>query len=224
MAQTLSSDIYVIIPAYNEANYLPTVLSKVANYTRQIIVVDDGSSDATNQVASAAKYVVTHRLNLGKGAALKTGCELAFNQLNARAVILMDADDQHNPQELESFQLALNQNYELVLGVRDLDVKMPWSKRQGNVMASQLVKVLFGAYIPDIPSGYKALTKKAYQQLDWTATDYGVELEIAVKTVKHQLRFCTVPIQTIYHDLSKGMTVLDTIAMLQQLVRLKLSL
>jgi glycosyltransferase involved in cell wall biosynthesis len=206
--------IWVIIPAYNESKYIKVVLRKVMTYGLPVIVVDDGSRDNTSQMAAQhATVVLTHRVNLGKGAALKTGCEFAFEQAKARAVILLDADDQHDPALLPAFKKALIDGYPVVLGVRDLS-KMPVVRSISNRLGSILIWLLFGTYLPDIPSGYKAFSAEIYPQLAWTATDYSVEMELAARIAKLKLNFLEVKIPTIYHDFDRGMTMLDVMSMI----------
>lgn len=220
----LPNDIWVVIPAYNEELYISRVLTKIKKYTTRIIVVDDGSSDSTaTEAEKNAAYVLSHRLNLGKGAALKTGCDFAFFHLNARAIIMMDADDQHDPTELTLFCDALASGHSLVFGSRDFS-SMPLTRKAGNQLASQLINLVYGQYVPDIPSGYKAFTAAVYQQIAWQTTDYAVELEIAIKTVEQKIPFKVVPIKTIYHDFTKGMTALDTLSMLKQIISYKIHL
>jgi len=216
---------WLVIPAFNEDRYLLKVLRKVAEYTHNIIVVDDGSDDHTSKVASSsAAYTLSHQVNLGKGAALKTGCDFAFNSLDAQAVILMDADDQHDPAELPLFFGELGRGAAVVLGVREVSAKMPKMRSLTNGMASKLIEAIFGQYIPDIPSGYKAFTKQSYQVLRWHATDYAVEMEIAARIAKHRLQFSVVCIKTIYHDMNKGMTMLDVPQMVVQLLNWRVTL
>lgn len=213
---------WVIIPAYNEQKYIELVLEKVLKFTPHIVVIDDGSRDKT--AAKAKKLVpntVRHPKNLGKGAALKTGCELAFNELGAEAVVFLDADDQHNPVELELFGQALNEGHHIIFGERKIGSEMPLIKIMGNRFASFLMYVLYGTYIPDIPSGFKAITKKGYSQIAWLASDYGVELEIAVRVAKKKLPFKTVQITTIYHDYDRGMTLWDVLKMSTKLLTWK---
>lgn len=217
--------IWVIMPAYNEEKYIEVVLKKALNYTDNLIFVDDGSTDKTFELAKkTAPHSLHHRVNLGKGAALKTGCDYAFGHLNAQAVIFMDSDDQHDPKELKLFIDALKDGHQLVFGVRPFAKNMPWYKVMANKFASYAVKALFGAWIPDIPSGYKAVTKEAYRKLDLKNPHYGVELEIAVKTAKYKLDFAEVPISTIYHDYDRGMTVIDALRILKDLIAWRITL
>ncbi|MFH2118135.1 MAG: glycosyltransferase family 2 protein, partial [Candidatus Paceibacterota bacterium] len=210
LKNNLSSQTWIVMPGFNEAKYLNQALKKTLKFTKNIIYVDDGSRDSSVKIAQKnLKHVLVHEVNLGKGAALKTGCDYAFSQLKAKVVILMDADDQHDPAELPLFQERLTQGAPVVLGARSLFSTMPLMRKLGNAFVSGVVLVLFWRYIPDILSGYKAFTKKAYQQIRWNAADYSVELEIASKIAKHKLDFALVSIKTIYHDQDKGMSVID---------------
>lgn len=219
------SDIVVVMPAYNEASYLGRVLKKLNKITTNYVVVDDGSSDETAQIAQKyAKHVLVHKINLGKGAALRTGCEFAFTALNAKAVIFMDSDDQHDSVELELFYTELLSGQELVFGVRDFSHTMPIIKIFGNKVASSIVFLLFGSYIPDIPSGYKAMTKQAYSVVQWQANNYRVELEIAVRAAKANMTFSQIPIKTIYHQHDKGTTLVDVCIMIFHVVLWRIGL
>lgn len=219
-----NSDIWIIIPGLNEEKYIETVLKRVHKQTKNIIVVDDGSTDSMPQLAKKyTKHVLSHSINLGKGAALKTGCEYAFGELNAKAVVFMDSDDQHDPNELPHFFSALNK-YDAVFGIRSFDEKMPLLRIILNRFGSVVIFFLFGSYIPDIPSGYKAITKKAYQYLRWKSSDYAVEMELAARTAKYKVQFTTVPIKTIYHDFDRGMTILDTLRMIGRILSWRISL
>lgn len=215
---------WIIIPGLNEEKYIETVLKKVRKQTNNIIVVDDGSKDKMPVIAKRyTPHVLSHTINLGKGAALKTGCEYAFRSLDAEAVIFIDSDDQHDPEELPLFFTAL-QKYDVVFGIRSFDEKMPLFRIMMNRLASFVILMLFGSYIPDIPSGYKALTKKAYKKLVWNSTDYAVEMEIAARTAKYKIPFETVPITTIYHDFERGMTILDSLRMITRILSWRISL
>jgi glycosyltransferase involved in cell wall biosynthesis len=216
--------IWVVIPGMDEEKYVGIVLKKVKLQTNNIIFVDDGSKDNTATIAKKyTKHVLSHSINLGKGAALKTGCEYAFKVLNAQAVVFMDSDDQHDPKELPLFFEEL-QNNSVVFGVRSFDNSMPLFKIMGNRVASVLIYFMFGSYIPDIPSGYKALSKNAYKELAWNSSDYAVEMEIAARTSKYRKKYSVIQIKTIYHDFERGMTILDTLRMIGKILSWRISL
>ncbi len=204
-----TKNIWVILPAYNEAKYILSVLERLKTVTESILVVDDGSQDETFSLAKKyTPYVLQHSVNLGKGAALKTGCDYAFRVRDAAAVIVMDADNQHDPQEISAFVSELQKGSDVVLGVRSFS-NMPILRTLGNRSASLIMQIFFGLYIPDILSGYKAFTARAYEKIAWQSNGYTVELEIAARMAKNHLPFSRICIRTIYHDMTRGMTVLD---------------
>lgn len=224
MSKQLKDNVWIIVPGLNEEKYISTVLKKVLKQSKNIIVVDDGSQDKMAIIAQKlTPHVLCHSINLGKGAALKTGCEYAFKTLKADAVIFMDSDDQHDPEELSLFYKALESS-DVVFGVRAFDDKMPLVRIMMNRLASAVIYFLFGEYIPDIPSGYKAISKHAYKKLAWNSQDYAVEMEIAARTAKYKMPFSTIPIKTIYHDLERGMTILDTVRMITKILSWRISL
>lgn len=221
----MDTTFWVVVPAYNEEKYLAHFLEKLRKVTSQIIVVDDGSQDRTSAIAEKLScYTLRHRVNLGKGAALRTGCDFAFQVLQAQAVVIMDGDDQHHVKDLSLFQNQLQKGAEIVLGVREEPKDMPWLKQRLSHLSSFVTYLLFGQYVPDIPSGYKAFTATAYSHLRWEANNYAVELEITARMIKARLKFATVCIQTIYHDMNKGFTVLDTFDMVLYILKLRLTL
>jgi glycosyltransferase involved in cell wall biosynthesis len=201
------NNVFVIIPAFNEEKHLPEVILKAKRYLKNIVVVDDGSRDQTAKMAKAAgAAVLTHSQNLGKAAALKTGADFAFAS-GAKAVIFMDGDGQHNPEEIPLFlkKLERESGPKVVFGVRWLDAAMPLGRFLINKLSSVTINLMFGAYIPDIPCGYKALTKKAYDLLDWQPSQnhdqgYGIETEIAAKVGLLRIPYAFVPVETIYFD------------------------
>ena len=215
----------IIMPAFNEAKEIGSVLKKTVLFHLPVIVVDDGSADQTAVIAR--KYtpnVLSHPLNLGKGAALKTGCEYAFDYLDASAVIFLDSDNQHDPAEIKNFIKKINDGYDLVFGIRRLDRQMSLFRRLANQSTSYLIKLLYGQYLPDIPSGFKAMTRQGYAIVKWETSGYAVELEIAVRTVMNHLPFTTIPINTIYHTYDRGMTPLDALLSGLKIISWKLGL
>lgn len=208
----------VVVPAYNESRYIGRFLDQLLPITSKVIVVDDGSSDKTREVVEGrGVQCLTHMVNLGKGAALKTGCDYAFKKMGAEAVIIMDGDDQHAVSDLKLFKRELDRGAQVVLGVRQMDAKMPLMRILGNKGMSILINLLFGHYIADIPSGFKGFTKSAYHQLAWHSSSYEVETEIAVRIAKSKLPYVEVPISTVYHDKDYGFNLLDAIRILVKL-------
>jgi glycosyltransferase involved in cell wall biosynthesis len=203
--------IFIIVPVYNESRFIGRFLDKLLVHTKNIVVVDDGSKDTTCAIAKGRGVeCLSHPVNFGKGEALKTGCDYAFKKLGADAVIIMDGDDQHLVSDLTLFEHALKNKAQVVLGTRQVDAQMPLMRILGNKAISISINLLFGGYIADIPSGFKAFTKSAYKTLRWHSKGYEVETEIAVKILKNKLNYQEVPISTIYHDKEYGFSLLDS--------------
>ncbi len=212
--------IAVIITAYNEAKYIGRFLTKLEAGVgkKNIIVVNDGSLDNTRKIVrERGVKCLSHMVNLGKGAAMKTGCQYAFKKMGADAVIFMDGDDQHEVGDLKHFKQALNKGADIVLGVRQLDAKMPLMRVLGNKSISILINLLFRHYIADIPSGFKAMTRSAYRKIIWHSAGYEVETEIAVRIAKGNLNFTEIPISTVYHGKEYGFNMLDAVRILIKL-------
>ena len=213
---------FVIIPAYNEQELIGKVIKGAKEYSNNIIVVDDGSKDNTYENAKSSRVIVLkHTVNLGKGAALKTGCEYAF-QNGADKVIVMDADTQHDPKEIPKFLEAMETN-DLVLGIRKVPDSMPLVLKFGNKFINRTLGLLHGINVPDSQCGYRAFTAHAYDQIKWDAADYYVETEMLIKAGKKNLKYTLIPIETIYSDKYKGTTVLDGVKIVMKMVVSKIA-
>lgn len=216
--------IFVVIPGFNESQYLDRVLQKISTITKNIIFVDDGSDDKSLLIARRhITHVLSHQTNLGKGAAMLTGAEYAFSNLDADAVVFLDADDQHDVVHLPEFFKQL-ESYDIVFGVRNMGANMPLARFLGNKIASVFLNILYGVYIADIPSGYKGMTKNAFKRVRWSSAGYEVETEIAVRVAQYKIPFTTVEIKAIYHDTDKGMTILDALHITYCLIQWRLGL
>ena len=216
--------IFIVVPAFNEARRIGEVLSGLEKTKLPVVVIDDGSSDRTFEIVK--KYKVTalrHKINLGKGSAMKTGAEAAFS-MGADAVIFMDSDGQHKIEDLPQFTKALKTGkYDIVFGSRNLGMGMPLERYIGNKLASVLVNVLFGIYVSDLISGYRALTRKAFEKINWESTGYGVETEMVVKCARLGLKHCEVPVATVYYDKFKGVSVIDAIGIFFDVFRWRIT-
>jgi glycosyltransferase involved in cell wall biosynthesis len=208
-------NIYIVIPTFNEERHIKNVLKDVAKHKLPIIVVNDGSTDATADILSPSTIhnsqiiTLTHRVNLGKGAAMKTGAEAAFSR-GADAVVFMDSDGQHKASDLPKFIKALESGkYGIIFGSRVLSHGVPLVRFLGNKFASILISVLFGIYVSDLICGYRAITRISYEKIKWESAGYAVETEMAIKTAKYGIKYCEVPVETVYLDNVKGVTILD---------------
>lgn len=210
------------MPAYNESKNIVGAISDVLKYTDNLVVVDDGSSDETSEIAKIyTAHVLRHKINLGKGAALKTGVEYAFKQ-GAERFVFIDSDGQHEAKELPKFFKKLDEGYDIVFGYRKLNKKMPLTFRIGNFMLSLGIFILFKIKLKDTQSGYRAMTFSAYEKIVWNSVDYSVESEMIANAGKNKLKYVEIPISTIYHDVNKGTNVFNGIKIMFDMLKHKI--
>jgi len=214
--------IFAIIPAKNEARRIGEVIRNTKKYVNDVIIIDDGSDDNTYEEAKKNDVIVLrHIVNLGKGGALKTGCEYAIRN-HAEAFVLLDADAQHEPDEIPNFIRGL-ENHDIVLGYRKLTEDMPFILKFGNWFINKITTLLYGIHLHDTQCGFRALTKEAYKKVKWQSGDYRVESEIIAAIGKKNLKYKEIAIKTIYSDRYKGTTVLDGIKIVFNMLWWKLS-
>jgi glycosyltransferase involved in cell wall biosynthesis len=148
-------EISIIIPAYNEAQNIGKVISdiKALHPNFEIIVVNDGSSDDTVSVASAAEAVVySHPYNIGNGAAIKSGIRIASGEV----LVFMDADGQHSPEELNSL-LEHIPAYDMVVGARQRRGQASWGRAMANHVYNGLASYVTKFYVQDLTSGFRVI-------------------------------------------------------------------
>ncbi len=207
----------VIIPAYNERDRIALVVQQAKQLVDTVIVVDDGSQDGTaTRAREAGAVVLRHKINLGKGAALKTGCDYAVSK-RVDKMIVLDADGQHDPKHIPTFLASLD-SYDLVFGARKVPDSMPYILRFGNVAINKLLHFLYGLRLEDSQCGYRALSASAYKQVRWEALNYYVETEMILRAGRKRLRCIHIPIETIYSDKYKGTTVIDGVLIVGKMI------
>lgn len=213
-----------VIPAHNESKHIVNVLTRARQFVDYLVVVDDGSRDNTFALVQALGgnvIALRHSINLGKGAAMKTGCEAAI-MLKSDVIVCMDADGQHNPEHIPQFTSILKtQPIDIVFGSREFNNRMPFVMMMGNYLLSAMINWLFHMKIHDSQSGYRAFTSLAYQQLKWDSTGYQAETEMIARASEAHLRYAEIDIETIYHDSYKGTTVIDGLRIFLNILRWK---
>ena len=203
-----ASKFWAVIPAYNEEKSIADIVKKTKKYIANVIVVDDGSKDKTKEIAEKSGAVVLrHIVNLGKGATLKTGCNYALMK-NAKFIVVLDADAQHDPDDIPRFIEKL-EKYDIVFSYRKLGGRMPLVLRFGNWLISKVVRALYKVDLIDTQSGFRAFSREAYKKIRWNASDYSMESEMISRAGKQRLKYVQIPISTIYSDKYKGTTILD---------------
>ncbi len=189
-----------LIPAYAEENYIGEVVRSACAHGASVLVVDDGSPDATAQRAEeAGAQVIRHSHNRGKGAALETGCRVAREQ-RFEVVVTLDADGQHDPAELPKFiDVYQRTGIPVLLGNRMAAAEdMPWLRRFTNRFMSWLLGRIMGCYVPDTQCGYRLYRMDVLQWLGTGEKGFAAESEVLLRLAARGVRMDSVRIRTLY--------------------------
>lgn len=219
----MTQSLAIVIPAHNEGARLKSVLHAIPQRLSGIeriltIVVDDGSSDDTASVAAEpGVLVLRHVVNLGAGAALRTGSEAAI-ELGADIVVHMDADGQHSPEDLPRLIQPLLDGGVAATGVRRFRRPMPWLFIFGNRFLAVVTRIFFAVDNPDTQCAYRAFKAGAWPSLRWQSSDYAFASEMLVRAHRGGIQWTLVPIETVYHDRYKGTGIADGVRILRKLV------
>jgi glycosyltransferase involved in cell wall biosynthesis len=168
-----------VIPCFNEARTIAPLVAAVRQYLPSVIVVDDGSTDGSSNLAGGAgAAVVGHRRNLGKGAALRTGLALALKQ-GFEWALTLDGDGQHAPEDLPAFLRCAEQTgASLVVGNRMHNARaIPWLRRQVNRWMSGKLSRLAGRHLPDTQCGLRLIHLGTWAALPLETERFEVESE-----------------------------------------------
>lgn len=208
MSNCEKKQIFVVIPAFNEASVIQSVISEIqtAGYPN-IIVVDDGSTDDTQKKASEliGKNALRHRINRGKGGATKTGIEAA-KILGADIIVTIDGDGQHDPLDIGKLITPIIENhYDVVLGTRLINSRgMPTHKIIANHIGNFFTWFLFGLWVTDSQSGFRAYSKHAAELINIKADRYEYDSEVIREIYIYKLKYKEIPIAVRYTEYSMG--------------------
>lgn len=210
----------VVIPAMNEEKHIGNVVSQVKKKIKNVIVIDDGSTDKTSKISKkAGAEVITLPKNMGKGFAMRLGAIEAMNK-KADIIVFMDGDGQHRAEDISKFVNKIKKGADIVFGGRDGGI-MPPIKKLGNWGIGLMFRILFGTEPNDLLCGFKAINRKILPEILWKSEGYSVEIEIAVRVAKKKIKTETVQIPSIYHDPKKGTTVWDGLKLGKEMLRMK---
>lgn len=207
----------VVIPAFNEEATIGNIVSQLRDLgVKNILVVDDGSVDATADIAEReGAKVIKHVRNLGQGASIRRGLRY-FSDKNVEGVVLMDADGQHDPKEIIRF-LDFSENKKITVGNRMQNSKnMPLLRWITNKVMSYIISFLCKQYIPDTQCGYRFIRKELLSKLYLISSKYELASEMLLETAKIGTKIYSVPITTIYNnEKSQVNNIKDTLRFLR---------
>ncbi|OGQ11055.1 MAG: hypothetical protein A2026_17630 [Deltaproteobacteria bacterium RBG_19FT_COMBO_46_12] len=188
----------ILIPAYNAQETLGFVLKKIEPFKIDTVVVDDGSSDGTKRVAlENGAHLLEHPLNLGKGAALRTGFQYIL-QRDYHMVITLDADGQHDPSEIPSLlKIFQTVKPDILIASRAAEFgKMTFLRRFWNRLGVKAVARLCHSDITDSQSGFRLIRTEVLKGVDLFTSRFETELELLINACKRGFSVLSVPIKT----------------------------
>jgi glycosyltransferase involved in cell wall biosynthesis len=208
------STVAAVIPAYLEEKHIADVVQRSLEQLDNVLVIDDGSADATAATArNAGAEVIVHPRNIGKGESIKTGLRHWLGR-NFLYVLVLDGDGQHLPEEIACFLVAASSTRaELLIGTRMKDVReMPLVRRLVNRYMSNKISRLCGQPIPDTQCGFRMVHRSLIPDLLGGGERFDYETEMLILASRKGCRIESVPITTVYSDeVSSIHPVRDTI-------------
>ncbi len=216
-------NLWIIVPAYNEAARIALTLQTLLPLYPNVVVIDDGSRDATRQAAhEAGAWVLRHEVNSGQGAALQTGIDFALLQ-GAEYIVTFDADGQHDPEDIAKLLAPLMEGKaEVALGSRFLGqtVNMPTTRKLILKAGVLFTRIVSNIKVTDAHNGLRAFTREAVSKLQLVQDRMAHASEILDQIRQLQLRFVEVPVTIRYtaDTLAKGQTSMQAVKIAGELL------
>jgi len=189
------------IPAFNEEKYIGTIVLKTMQHVDETIVVDDGSSDRTAEIAGlAGATVIRHERNRGYGASIQSLIAEARKK-DFDILVLLDADTQHDPDEIPAMIKPVSDGYDLVIGSRkEQQGNIPRYRRAGQKVIGYFSKLLSGETVSDSESGFRVFSRKAVRELNLKEDGMAASAETISLATEKNLKITEVPISIRYTD------------------------
>ena len=224
-----SSNVFIIIPVYNEAAVIGQTLHEVLKTGHTIVVVDDGSTDGTGDIVQKFPvYYLHHLVNIGQGGALQTGMDFA-KQCDAIAVVHFDADGQHRISDISQLlQPVLDGDCDIVFGSRFLqqpDTHIPFFRKIFLQLARHINWMFTGILLTDAHNGLRALNKRALHSIHFSENKMAHASEILWLIKEHELSYREVPVTIEYTAYSrhKGQSLWNSINIIFDLLFKKIN-
>jgi polyprenyl-phospho-N-acetylgalactosaminyl synthase len=218
-------NVYVIIPLFNESKVLDKVIDEVQGVFKNIIVVDDGSTDNSYDLLLKKDItLIKHPINLGVGAAITSGFELVKKLENAFAAITFDADGQHSIDDAKEFAEAiLDCEEEIIFGSRFLgnEKNIPFIKRYVLKTATFITNIITGTKLSDTHNGLKAIKKSCIKKLDLDINGYAYESQFIYQVSKRRISYRELSTNTIYtaYSMSKGQSLRNGFIIIEDIIK-----
>jgi len=218
-----NSRVCVIVPVFNEEEVLDSVLKSLKKEQYSVLVIDDGSTDKSQEIANTNEVtMIKHPTNHGQGAALQTGIEFARLNPNFEYFVTFDSDGQHQAANIENVLRPLkNKDADIVFGTRFQDdkTKFPFYKRIVLILAINYTKLSTGVPLTDTHNGFRAMNRYAINNINLNFPGMTHATEFVEAAGKKSLRIAEVPVHILYTKYSnkKGQSIWNAINILTDL-------
>jgi glycosyltransferase involved in cell wall biosynthesis len=212
----------VVIPTHNESKAIGEIIKQIRAQNLEVVVIDDGSRDNTPEIAEQyGATVLRNKDNLGKGASLIQGFGYALEK-DCDAIITMDGDGQHLPEEIPFFlRLAKYSETGIFVGNRMSKPKsMPYTRLLTNKFMSWLISKVTKQKIPDTQCGFRLVKKEVLKSITLSTSKYEIESEMLIKAARHGFKIESVPIKALYgEEKSQINPFIDTLRFIRFIVK-----
>jgi glycosyltransferase involved in cell wall biosynthesis len=219
----IGEPVVAAIPAYNEERFIGSVVLWAKRFVDLVLVIDDGSTDRTSELAEAAGAIVCRQeMNRGKGQAVNVAFREA-RRLRASALVLIDGDGQHRPEEIATvLEPVLAGTADMVVGSRFLTVRssIPAYRKVGQHALTLATNLGSGVRLTDSQSGFRAFSRAAIDALSFRGAGFSVESEMQFLVREHRLQVVEVPISVVYEEPAKRNPIAHGMAVIHGIVRL----
>jgi glycosyltransferase involved in cell wall biosynthesis len=210
-------NVAIIIPAYNEGSVIKNTIEAIPQDFPHVIVIDDGSKDDTcRQISETRAQLVRHPINLGQGAALQTGIDMALRDPMVEYIVTFDADGQHRIEDVETMlAYAVEHGTQVVLGSRFLGkaINMPTMKRLILKAAVWFSNATSGVQLTDTHNGLRVVHRSAAERLELELSDFSHASEIIERIGQQDFSYVEVPVTIVYSEYSrsKGQSMINAV-------------
>ena len=219
-------NIYIIVPAFNESKVLEKNLKNLKKYFDNIIVVDDGSTDNTLEIINRLGLIsIHHPINLGQGAAIKSGFNFVKKLNNIHGVITFDADGQHSPADANIFaNEILTSDKDIIFGSRFINHSnnVPLIKKFILKIATKLSNIILKMNLSDTHNGLKAFKIDSLNKINITIDRYAFETEMLMQISKQKLSYKELHTEIVYtpYSLKKGQSIRNGMIIMESIFKL----
>ena len=220
------SNIYILVPAFNEAEVIGDILKELLDSFSNVIVINDGSTDDIKQVVGELDIIlINHEINLGVGAAVQTGFDFVQKIPTSHAVITFDADGQHSVNDAISIAKAISDSEEeIIFGSRFLEhyKNIPLIKRIVLRIVTKLTKITTGVRLTDAHNGLKAYKLSAIRKLELQFNGYSYESELIKEVAKKKISYKELSTNVKYtsYSIKKGQKLANGLLIIEDLLKL----